>query len=211
VFQHRRIPLERRWQRLLALFALVAAVMAGTVGIRSGQASGTTFEMVPSGAAVAAGCLANGHATVQITSLGFAERMRVSVSGLPASTEFDLFVIQVPDAKFGLSWYQGDIQTDRRGRSTETFIGRFSEETFIVAPGSESAPVEHPADASTNPATAPVHTLHLGLWFNSPADAAAAGCPNTVTPFNGDHTAGIQALSTRQFGPLDGPLGQVGS
>ena len=35
---------------------------------------------------------------------------------------------------------------------------------------------------------------------------AGAGCPATETPFNGDHTAGIQALSTRQiigdFGPL---------
>ena len=51
-----------------------------------------------------------------------------------------------------------------------------------------------------NPATEPIHTFHLGLWFGSPAAAQAAGCPNTVTRFNGDHRAGIQALSTRNFG-----------
>ena len=47
---------------------------------------------------------------------------------------------------------------------------------------------------------------HLGLWFNSAKDAAAAGCPNTVTPFNGVHNAGIQALSTHQFAVTSGPL-----
>jgi len=39
-----------------------------------------------------------------------------------------------------------------------------------------------------------VHEYHTGVWFNSPTDAAAAGCANAVTPFNGDH---------------DGPLAQV--
>jgi hypothetical protein len=51
--------------------------------------------------------------------------------------------------------------------------------------------------------------FHLGLWFGSPAAAAAAGCPTTVTPFNGDHNAGIQALSTRQFPALNGPLSRL--
>jgi hypothetical protein len=54
-----------------------------------------------------------------------------------------------------------------------------------------------------------VHTYHLGLWFNSPADAAKAGCPSTVTPFNGEHNAGIQALSTRQFQDQHGPLRRI--
>lgn len=41
--------------------------------------------------------------TVKIFELGFAERMEISVAGLPANTEFDVFVIQAPDAPFGLS------------------------------------------------------------------------------------------------------------
>ena len=81
------------------------------------------------------------------------------------------------------------------------FVGRFSVETFAVAPGTGAAPVVHDTgtikDASTNPPFAPVHTYHVGVWFNSGVDAAAARCANAVTPFNGDHTAGPQALSTR--------------
>jgi hypothetical protein len=60
--------------------------------------------------------------------------------------------------------------------------------------------------ASSNPATAPVHTYHLGLWFNSPQDAVKAGGPDTVTPFNGEHNAGVRVLNTSNFPDLEGPL-----
>jgi hypothetical protein len=135
--------------------------------------------------------------------------MDVSVRGLPPETGFDLFVIQLPNAPFGLSWYQGDIETNRHGRGQQRFVGRFSEETFTVAPASGPAvQIHHDAfpDAQLNPATAPVHQLHLGLWFNSAADAVKAGCPGDVTPFNGNHNAGVQVLSTRNFPDLQGPL-----
>ena len=167
------------------------------------------FDLVPSGKAVSANCLADARGEVRIRSEGPVEVMDVSVQGLPPKTEFDVFVIQVPNAPFGLSWYQGDLETNQRGRGHQTFIGRFSEETFIVAPGSASAPqIHHNAvpDSQLNPATGPIHTFHLGLWFNSPADAAKAGCPQDVTPFNGEHNAGIQALSTRNFLDAQGPL-----
>ena len=135
------------------------------------------------------------------------------MDGLPPSTEFDLFVIQVPNGPFGLAWYQGDIETDANGHGQGTFVGRFSSETFIVATGSAAAPVVHDSppfpDASSNPVTAPVHTFHLGLWFNSPHDAAGAGRPGATTPFNGDHTAGVQALSTANFPDGQGPMGQL--
>ena len=57
--------------------------------------------------------------------------------------------------------------------------------------------------------TGPVHQFHLGLWFNTPDDAIKAGCPGDVTPFSGEHTAGIQALSTRGFADLQGPLQEI--
>jgi hypothetical protein len=110
---------------------------------------------------------------------------------------------------------QGDLESNAQGVAQGTFTGRFNIETFIVAPGVGQAPSVHNKppfpDASSNPATAPVHTFHLGLWFNDPADAANAGCPNAVTRFNGDHNAGIQALSTRNSGKLQGPLRQLKS
>jgi hypothetical protein len=164
------------------------------------------FTMRRSAAATAAGCLPQAVAHVQVKSLGEIEVMSISASGLPPNTGFDLFVIQLPNAPFGLSWYQGDMESDSLGRAQGTFIGRFNEETFIVAPGVGPAPAVHNTDATANPQTAPVHTFHVGLWFNSPADAQTAGCPNTVTPFNGEHHAGIQALSTNGYTAANGPL-----
>ena len=90
-----------------------------------------------------------------------------------------------------------------------TFVGRFNEETFAVAPGTASAPSVHSSpipDATSNPAFGPIHTFHLGLWFNSPKDAVKAGCPGATTPFNGEHNAGVQVLNTDQFGDGHGPL-----
>ena len=136
--------------------------------------------------------------------------MDVSVKGLPPNTEFAFFVLQVPTGPFGMSWYQGDIVTDKKGRGSEEFRGIFSSELFVFAPASRAAPQTDTFDALTNPATPPVHTYHLGLWFSDPADAAAAGCPGTVTPFEGNHQAGIQVFNTSNFGTeaATGPLGQ---
>ncbi len=77
-----------------------------------------------------------------------------------------------------------------------------------MAPGVGSAPAVHAADATVNPQTAPVHTFHVGMWFDSTADAVEAGCAANQTPFNGDHTAGIQVLNTTNFPDGDGPIGQ---
>ena len=79
----------------------------------------------------------------------------------------------------------------------------------MFAPGVVKAPQVDDQDAEKNPKYDPVHTLHLGLWFGSPEEAEDAGCPGTVTAFDGDHEAGIQALSTRNFPNLKGPLGKI--
>src|SRR5215471_20406633 len=92
-----------------------------------------TFDMVVSAGARA--CLPNATAKVTITPVGPVEIMEVSVDGLPPKSEFDFFVIQVPKAPFGVAWYQGDIQTDLNGLGHQTFVGRFSIETFSVAVG----------------------------------------------------------------------------
>jgi len=160
---------------------------------------------------VASTCLPNASAQVSIqSSSGAAEDMLISATGLPPNTDFDFFVIQVPNAPFGLSWYQGDLQTDDNGTAMQHFRGRFSIETFVVAPAIAPAPLvfNNPPfpDAARNPATDPVQTYHLGLWFNSPTDAQNAGCPKTVTPFNGEHNAGIQVLNTSSFPDDQGPL-----
>ena len=196
-----------------------AALGAASLGVAAANAGSqhprAVFSMQRSPGIVAAGCVPNARARVVIKSAGPVELMTVEASGLPANTDFDLFVIQVPNAPFGVSWYEGDLETNTHGRGHQTYVGRFSVETFAIAPNTAPAPVVHTSppfpDAASNPPFAPVHTYHLGLWFNLPADAARAGCPGATTPFNGDHNAGVQVLNTAQF-PLDhGPLRQVGS
>ncbi|HEX6563126.1 MAG TPA: hypothetical protein VF020_02525 [Chthoniobacterales bacterium] len=181
-----------------------------------GSAKRVTFDLVRSpGLASFPSVAPKAHGTVTVHSIGTVEIMKVKVEGLPPNTDFDLFVIQVPNAPFGLSWYQGDIETDADGRGSGEFVGRFSIETFIVAPGIAPAPADpfnEPGsipDATQNPATNPVQTYHIGLWFNSPADVVKAGGPNITTPFNGEHNAGVQVLNTSEFPATSGPLEQV--
>src|SRR5215831_11507825 len=135
---------------LLALVGLFLGGLAGTAAPKQ-----ITFDMVHAQAT----CLLHARGQVRVTSVGPVEEMDVDVSGLPTNTDFDFFVIQVPKGPFGLSWYQGDIETDGQGEGHQRFIGRFSIETFIVAPNIAPAPVvhDHPPfpDASSNPATAP--------------------------------------------------------
>ena|SRR5207249_3456191 len=190
----------------LGLLVTMSPLMAAT----DDNDDAVTFNMVVSGGAKT--CLPNATATVRIEPAGPVQTMEVTVQGLPPNTDFAFFVLQVPKAPFGVSWYQGDILTDKKGRGHGRFVGIFSIETFAMAPGSAPAPVVFGGpfpSASSNPAFGPVQMYHLGLWFDSPLDAQTAGCPATVTPFNGSHNAGIQVLNTSNFPDDHGPLRQV--
>jgi hypothetical protein len=169
----------------------------------------TSFNMVRSQAAVAGDCLKGAKANVNINTLGGLQNMDVTVNHAPKNTELELFVTQQPNSPFGISWYQADFETNNQGHGEVSARGIFGEELFVFAPGSVKAPQVDKFDAKKNPAFKPVHTLHLGLWFGSPQEATAAGCPSTKTQFDGDHKAGIQAFSTRNFPALKGPLGKI--
>jgi hypothetical protein len=197
--------LARQAETSVISLALGALFIGGSM---SATAAPLAFDMAVS--ATAAGCLPNARGHVTIRDAGANQRMQVRVSGLPSHTEFAFFVLQTPTGPFGMSWYQGDIVTDATGSGSQQFFGIFSRELFVFAPATRAAPQTDSFDAVTNPVTAPVHTYHLGLWFSDPADAAAAGCPATVTPFEGNHQAGIQVLNTSNFGTeaAGGPLGQ---
>jgi hypothetical protein len=194
-----------------AAAALLATTLAvGTVAADPGKV--IEFDMQPS--AGVRTCLPNASAHVKIKSLGPVELMTVQLANLPPNTDFDLFVLQAPTAPFGVSWYQGDVESWGDGNSdVHHFIGRFSIETFAVAPGVAPAPqvfTDLPfPNSEKNPAFNPIQMYHLGLWFNSPADAVKAGCAGTVTPFNGEHNAGIQVLNTANFPADAGPLRSI--
>ena len=172
----------------------VLAIVVASIGIvplaQAEAGDSAIFNMIRSAGAVP--CLdpaALGRVT--ISDLGPVQNMHVEVFHLPANTEFTLFVIKTPAAPFVPAWYQGDLTTNANGRGILDVTGIFSIETFILNPGLPAVPVG---------------LRHLGMWFADPADAVNAGCPGTVTPFDGDHNAGIQVLNTSNFAVANGPL-----
>ena len=158
-----------------------------------------TFSMVPS--AGISSCLAHAAGSVTVTTGSLNDTMKVSVSGLAPKTGYDLFIIQVPNKPFGISWYQSDLQTDASGAGSATVKGIFNKETFSVSPGGTTT-------------FSPTHQYHIGLWFNSPKVPFNLGCEPgqtspVVTPFNGEQNAGIQVLNTSNFPDNAGPLSQI--
>jgi hypothetical protein len=189
------------------ILALVVAALAATAAF---AVDDTSFKMVRSQAAVDNECLKGAKANVDVHTAGTGlQIMDVTLNHAPKNTEFELFVTQQPNSPFGVSWYQADFTTNNQGQGEVRAIGIFGEELFVFAPGSVNAPQVDKFDAEKNPKFDPVHTLHLGLWFGDPKDAKDAGCSGKVTQFDGDHEAGIQAFSTRNFPDLEGPLGKI--
>jgi hypothetical protein len=190
------------------ILALVVAALAATAAFAGDDT--TSFKMVRSKAAVDDNCLKGAKAQVDVRTTATDQQvLDVSVNHAPKNTEFELFVTQQPNSPFGISWYQADFTTNNQGQGEVRARGIFSEELFVFAPGSVKAPQVDNQDAEKNPKFDPVHTFHLGLWFGSPEEAKDAGCSDTLTQFDGDHEAGIQAFSTRNFPKLEGPLGEI--
>jgi hypothetical protein len=193
-----------------ALVAVGAALLMATLFAAAAFAvSSTSFKMVRSQSAVDNTCLKNARANVTIRTVGGIQVMDVTLSGMPKNNAFALWILQKPNAPFGVSWYQGDIDTNSKGYGKTRVAGIFSEETHAFSAGKVKAPQVDEQDAAYGPEFFPVHTFHVGVWFSDPKQAKKAGCSGTVTPFDGDHEAGIQALSTQTFPALRGPLSKI--
>jgi hypothetical protein len=216
--------MNRTFHRIALAFLAAAALAAislptpGASGTHAALASNNhavRFPLVRSAGAVKANCLPHARGIVRVTPGPLNDLMEVAVAALPPETDFDLFVTQLPNAPFGVAWYQSDLHTDDEGHAYVQVRGIFDVETFSLSLGGPSGgedPTQNlsgPAVTDTNAVFRPTHQYHLGLWFNSPDDAAKAGCPAAVTPFNGEQHAGIQALSTRTFPDNQGPLSLV--
>jgi hypothetical protein len=190
-------------------FLTAAAGLAVALGLATAGAAAAasashgddsfSFKLVPSPGIAA--CLPHAGGNVTITPGNQNDTMKVSVHGMPANAGFDLFVIQQPLKPFGVSWYQTDVNANRYGDGSATVRGVFDVETFSVSPGGAAT-------------FAPTHQYHLGMWFNNPSTPFKLGCEPgatapTVTPFNGEQHAGIQALNTSEFPANAGPLSRV--
>ena len=141
-------------RRALAL-GLSGTLLAGTL-IGGGTALAASSKKADFDLVVSKGgsvCLPNASGEVHIRSVGPVEIMDVSIDHALPKSEFDLFILQLPTAPFGVSWYQSDIRTNDEGHGHVRVIGRFSEETFAVAPGVGPAPTtfdSHPVDDEGN-------------------------------------------------------------
>jgi hypothetical protein len=193
---------------IAASFAALAPIQAYAQqpDISVGSAPPKTIQFDLTVSAGAKACLPTAHGKVTDHTFGNVENMEVVIYGLPPNTDFVLFIIQVPNKPFGLSWYNGDILTDDTGTGVINVVGRFNIGTFILSPGAVKSPQVFPDNSKTGVLTAPVQIYHLGVWFNDPADAVKAKCPGTVTPFTSNHHAGIQVLNTATFAADKGPL-----
>ena len=200
----------------IAMFtvALAAVVLAQVLPPNNPNSTTFTFPLTVSPGA--ATCLPNAKGVVIDHTFGNVENLNVTVSGLPANTDFVLFIIQVPNSPFGLAWYNGDILTDDTGTGVINAVGRFNIGTFIFSMGAvpsrnvfPSPPAVVPNSTTGALTNGAVQIYHLGIWFNTPEDAAKAGCPDTATPFTSDHRAGIQVLNTATFPDNEGPLFHV--
>lgn len=192
-----------------ASLVFMAAFVFG-VSAQAGDHDSKTFGLIRS-AGLQGGVLQNASGQVSVRTLGPIEQMSVTLYGLPPNTDFDLFIIQVPNKPFGVAWYQGDIMTDEHGVGNGVFLGRFSVETFAVSLAAVPAPrvfFNAFPDSNEGAKFGRTHTYHIGVWFNSPIDGGKAGAPGT-TPFNGEGNAGVQVLNSGGFPNGAGPLEQV--
>jgi hypothetical protein len=196
--------------RKLSIIAVLSLVVVALAAAAAFAVDSTPFKMVRSQAAVDNDCLEGAKAHVDVRTTPTDQQvMDVTLNHAPKNTEFELFITQQPNSPFGVSWYQADFTTNNQGNGEVRARGIFSEELFVFAPGVVKAPQVDDQDAEKNPKYDPVHTFHVGLWFGDPKDAKEAGCSGKVTQFDGDHEAGIQAFSTRNFPDLKGPLGNI--
>jgi len=201
------LPIRRMARRTIAMITASAAIIAGLTayGLTSASAAPGrgpatfTFKLVASPGI--AKCLPHASGQASITPNSVNDVMKVTLSGMPANSDFDLFVIQTPNKPFGVSWYQSDINVGKNGSGTATVQGIFHNETFSVSPGGTVT-------------FKPTRQFHLGVWFNDPKLPFKLGCEPgqkapVVTPFNGEQHAGIQVVNTANFPNNAGPLRKV--
>src|SRR5438552_1348756 len=123
----------------LILVALAGAFLLGTL-VQQSPASAASpiknvvkFNLVPSPGITA--CLPKASGNVVISRSSLNDLMTVEVEGLAPNTGYDLFVTEIPNKPFGISWYQSDLQTNKQGKGSVSVRGIFNVETFSVSTG----------------------------------------------------------------------------
>src|SRR5262245_1297806 len=169
------------------LTMLVSSALTVLGGLGSARAlDTTTFSLVPRNQACLDG--ATGQVTVfhKEESLGV-DTLHLSVSGLPANTDFAVFLTSedaFANPPFGTTEYIGDFTTNAAGKGSlkvDAIIG----EAFVTK-------------VTGDPPTRGRDNLdHLVLWFADPDQVPVCFNPFTPGPFDGDGVSGPAALSSQ--------------
>ena len=145
-------------------------------------------------------CLCPARARSDVHSVDGVEVMEVSLYGLPPQ-RLRPVPRSVADAPFGSVSTRATSRPTAIGQGHQRFIGRFSARASASRPVRIGHRCSSRGDSrrAAGPATGPVHQSHLGLWFDSPADAVKAGC------------AAMSRRSTASTTPASKPLARATS
>jgi hypothetical protein len=173
--------------------AALAIVLVGLAVVFTVHAQGTQpfrFALGPASDTIA-GCLNNASAVVTVLpkeETRGVDTLDMKAEGLPANTEFAVFLTELAESPFGAAQYIGDFTTNAAGRGSlrvDTIVNDAFSSTVV------------------NGARVRKELNHIVMWFADPDADNFCFTPGTgpVTPFDGDGVAGSAALSSRNFSP----------
>jgi len=189
--------------RLVLLITMIVAASRAAFAA-STTVDRVTFELFPNPAFVACLSAADGKTPTVTVSVHRGLRndhLRLVMKHFKPGIGLDLFTVQrsnqdvdgnpVADFPgFGLAWYQSDAKTSRHPAKVDI-------NTILL---------DQIFGFDPDVGLTPTQTLHVGLWFNDPADAEQCGFAGPPTPFNGTHNAGPLAFISRPDANGLGPL-----
>jgi len=145
-----------------------------------------SFDLVPASDAIKM-CQQDASAHVKVfpkEDVRGVDTLDLKASGLPANTTFAVFLTELPVAPFGAVEYIGDFTTNAAGRGSLR-VDAIIEEAF----------------AFNNRTGARTDLNHIVFWFADPNADEFCVQGSAPTPFDGDGSAGIAAMSSKNFLP----------
>jgi hypothetical protein len=174
--------------RLRAITACIGLALIFTfVGVKAEGQTPSRFNLVPASDPIAA-CLPNASADVTVfprEEIRGVDTLDLKVGGLLPNTTFAVFLTELPVAPFGAVQYVGDFTTNSAGNGSMR-VDAIIQEAF------SSQVVGTRIRKELN---------HMVFWFADPAADEVCVAGSGPTPFDGDGSAGLAAMSSRHLLP----------
>ncbi|HYL59726.1 MAG TPA: hypothetical protein VEU51_12725 [Candidatus Acidoferrales bacterium] len=173
----------------------VAVLVGGLASPAVSQAQDSLqFELTPSSAKLAE-CMPDASLVVTVkpnTDKKGSDNFVIQARNLPPNRTFTVFLLQQATSPFGAAEYIGDVSTNGQGDGRSAF-------NLIVGEAFSSTIV--------NGGRLRVDLNRIGVWFSDPADDdfCFGNGGGSMTPFDGDGVAGVQAFNSANADPLPAP------